>query len=189
MDCGVIYLCCTYITERQVFSFHASFRCFTNMHISISISLLLAYCFTCIAKSLGSSKPAVADDALRTSYPIGNGKIAALPYGEAGRETLSINRDSLWSGGPFENSSYAGGNDGQRSQFLPGIRDWIWQNGTGNVTALMGDNNNYGSYAVLGNFTVSIDSVRDVSDYRRELDLTTGIHTTTYSTNGSAYTT
>lgn len=158
------------------------------MHLSVSLSLLLTYSSTSFAKTLWSSKPAVADDALRTSYPIGNGKIAALPYGKAGRETLSINRDSLWSGGPFENSSYAGGNDAQRSQFLPGIRDWIWHNGTGNVTKLMGDNDNYGSFAVLGNLTVTIDGIQDVSNYRRELDLRTGVHTTTYSADGSAYT-
>lgn len=158
------------------------------MHFFPLTCVLLIHISRSLAKSLWSSKPAVADDALRTSYPIGNGKVAALAYGDAGRETLSINRDSLWSGGPFENSSYVGGNAGQRSQHLPGIRDWIWKNGTGNVTALMGDNNNYGSFAVLGNLTVIIDDVRDVSNYRRGLDLSTGVHTTTYSTNGSAYT-
>ncbi|KAK4497529.1 hypothetical protein PRZ48_011980 [Zasmidium cellare] len=159
------------------------------MHLSAVTALLLSTCpSVSLAKSLWSTKPAVSDDVLRTSYPIGNGKIAALPFGEAGHETLSINRDTLWSGGPFENSSYAGGNAGQRYQFLPGIRDWIWQNGTGNVTKLQGDNNNYGAYAVLGNLTVTIDGVQDVTNYKRVLDLGTGVHTTTYSTNGSAYT-
>lgn len=149
--------------------------------------VLLIHSRITLAKSLWSTKPAISDDALRTSYPIGNGKIAALPFGEAGHETLSINRDTLWSGGPFENSSYNGGNVGQRSQFLPGIRDWIWQNGTGNVSKLMGDNDNYGSYAVLGNLTVTIDGIRDVDDYKRVLNLETGVHTTTYNANGSSY--
>lgn len=159
------------------------------MHLPIiATSLLLTNSPTLLAKSLWSTKPAVSDDVLRTSYPIGNGKVAALPFGEAGHETLSINRDTLWSGGPFENSSYNGGNAGQRHEFLPGIRDWIWQNGTGNVSKLMGDNNNYGTYSVLGNVTVTIDGVRDVSDYKRVLDLGTGVHTTTYSANGSSYT-
>lgn len=157
------------------------------MHLfSISTSLLLIP--ACLAKSLWSTKPAVSSDVLRTSFPIGNGKVAALPFGEAGDETLSINRDTLWSGGPFENSSYSAGNTDQRYQFLPGIRDWIWQNGTGNVSKLMNDFDNYGSYAVLGNMTVAIDGVQDVSGYKRMLDLGTGVHTTTYNVNGSSFT-
>lgn len=75
------------------------------------------------------------------------------------------------------------------SSALPGIRDWIFKNGTGNVTALMGDNNNYGSYAVLGNFSVSIDNISSFTAYNRSLDLVTGVYTTTFEASGTRYTT
>jgi alpha-L-fucosidase 2 len=111
-----------------------------------------------------------------------------LPFGTPGYEKLSLNVDSLWSGGPFENSSYNGGNP-QSSVLsaLPGIRDWIFKNGTGNVTALMGDNNNYGSYAVLGNFSISIANISDFKAYNRSLDLVDGIYTTTFEARGVRY--
>ena len=100
-----------------------------------------------------------------------------------------MNRDSLWTGGPFENVSYNGGNPTSSvSQYLPGIRDWIWKNGTGNVTALMGEDNNYGSYAVLGNLSVTIDGVGEIMKYNRSLDLKTGVHTTVFSSGECTYT-
>jgi alpha-L-fucosidase 2 len=112
-----------------------------------------------------------------------------LPFGNPGHERLSLNVDSLWSGGPFENSSYNGGNPRSSvSSALPGIRDWIFKNGTGDVTALMGDDNNYGSYAVLGNLSVAVDNISDFTVYNRSLDLVTGVHTTTFETSGSQYT-
>jgi alpha-L-fucosidase 2 len=73
------------------------------------------------------------------------------------------------------------------SSALPGIRDWIFKNGTGNVTSLMGDNNNYGSYAVLGNLSVSIDNISNFTAYNRSLDLVDGVYTTTFETSGSKY--
>ncbi|CAD0026389.1 unnamed protein product [Aureobasidium pullulans] len=63
-----------------------------------------------------------------------------------------------------------------------------FQNGTGNVTALMGDDNNYGSYAVLGNLTISIDKISNFTAYNRSLDLTTGVYTTNFEAGDSKYT-
>lgn len=103
---------------------------------------------------------------------------------------MSLNRDSLWSGGPFENSSYRGGNPASSvASALPEIREWIFKNGTGNVTALMGDDNNYGSYAVLGNFSVSLQGISEYTHYNRSLDLETAMHTTSFVAGNALYTT
>ncbi|KAK5125244.1 hypothetical protein LTR85_000920 [Meristemomyces frigidus] len=154
-------------------------------------TLVLSFVYLCTAKSLWSNVPAANfSTIIQTAYPIGNGRLAALPFGSPGLEKLSLNRDSLWSGGRFENSSYNGGNPTSPvSQYLPGIREWIWQNGTGNVTKLMGDDNNYGSYAVLGNLSVAIAGITNISSYDRRLDLETGVHTTSYKLGGHAFTT
>ncbi|KAF2825648.1 glycoside hydrolase family 95 protein-like protein [Ophiobolus disseminans] len=146
------------------------------------------------AKSLWSGSPATASDIIRTAYPLGNGRLGAMPFGPAGSETLNINVDSLWSGGPFEIANYTGGNPTEAvSPALTGIRDWIFTNGTGNVTELLGDDRFYGSYRVLGNLSVSIPSVRDsnvtVKHYKRTLDLATGVHTTSFDTESASYTT
>lgn len=179
------------------------------------------------AKVLWSSQPAPYSDLIQYAYPLGNGQLAgrprtvssrmwcsadpsiAWPFGNAGQETLNLNRDSLWSGGPFEDPNYIGGNpNGSVSSFLPGLRSFIFENGTGgDLTPLMGDDNNYGkllhvsnnefsstylilqgSYYVLGNISVTVSGVDNATNYKRMLDLSTGIHTTTYTSGNATFT-
>ncbi|TVY13660.1 Alpha-fucosidase A [Lachnellula arida] len=114
-----------------------------------------------------------------------------MSFGDPGAEKVVLNLDSLWAGGPFETSSYMGGNPtSDKSQYLPGIREWIFQNGTGNVSQLLGNEDNYGSYQVFANLSVAIDGITSATKYHRSLDLNTGIHSTVYTTNeGTIYTT
>ncbi|QSZ36903.1 hypothetical protein DSL72_008993 [Monilinia vaccinii-corymbosi] len=141
-------------------------------------------------KSLWSTQPASFENIIKSAYPIGNGQLAALPFGEPGSEKLSLNRDSLWSGGPFGDSSYNGGNPKSSvASALPGIRDWIFQNVSGNVSALMGSDDSYGSYQVLGNLSVALKGVSGATAYKRILDLDTGLHTTTFKTANASFTT
>jgi alpha-L-fucosidase 2 len=71
------------------------------------------------------------------------------------------------------------------SSALPSIRDWIFTNGTGNMTELQGSNDLYGSYRVLGNLSAIIPSIHagnnSISGYIRTLDISNGIHTTNFS--------
>ncbi|KNG44481.1 glycoside hydrolase family 95 protein [Stemphylium lycopersici] len=140
------------------------------------------------AKSLWSNSPANTRDVIRTTYPIGNGRLGAMPIGPPWAETLTLNLDTLWSGGPFDASSYTGGNPNSSiASALPGIRDWIFTNGTGNVTELLGPDGSYGSYQVLGNLSVAIPSIygSGISNYTRSLDLKNGLHLTSFNSNGS----
>ncbi|KAF2682901.1 glycoside hydrolase family 95 protein [Lentithecium fluviatile CBS 122367] len=141
------------------------------------------------AKYFWSTAPSSASDIIRTAYPLGNGRLGAMPFGLPGSEALNINLDSLWSGGPFEVSNYTGGNPIEAvAPALNGIREWIFTNGTGNVTGLLGGDRFYGSYRVLGNLSVEIPEIRDalnvtIQNYTRKLDLKTGVHTTRFTTN------
>ncbi|GAW27024.1 putative glycoside hydrolase family 95 protein [Rosellinia necatrix] len=144
------------------------------------------------AKSLWSKSPAGygpdnSDDyILKTGYPIGNGKLGVISFGAPASEKFNLNVDSLWSGGPFENSEYTGGNPTEpKSPALPEIRASIFQNGTGDLSPLLGSGSNYGSNRVLGNVTVDIAGLEAYSDYKRSLDLETGIHATEF-TSGQA---
>jgi alpha-L-fucosidase 2 len=160
------------------------------------------------ALSLWATTPANGSDIIRTTYPLGNGRLGAMPFGPPGAETLTLNVDSLWSGGPFEASvslhfvmsqpermltehqNYTGGNpNASVASALPGIRDWIFTNGTGNVTELLGSDSLYGSYRVLGNLSVAIPYLQNsrISNYTRTLNLSSGVHTTTFGANGSNF--
>lgn len=144
------------------------------------------------AKSLYSTHPANSSDIIRTAYPLGNGHLGALLHGLPFAEILTLNIDSLWSGGPFEVSNYTGGNpQASVSDSLSGIRDWIFSNGTGNVSDLLGDDRFYGSYRVLGNLNVSIPSLVgsgvEIGGYGRELDLARGVHITKFEADGTGF--
>ena len=58
------------------------------------------------------------------------------------------------------------------------------------MSHLLGNGDNYGSYQVFGNISVALDGVTATTKYNRSLDLDTGLHSTIYATNnGSTYTT
>ena len=52
---------------------------------------------------------------------------------------------------------------------------------------MTGPNNNYGSYRVLGNLSVSLDDVGGYSGYKRTLDLKTGTHIATFQSSGQSF--
>lgn len=52
----------------------------------------------------------------------------------------------------------------------------------------MGDASNYGGYAVLGNLSVIIAGVENYTDYKRALDLKTGVHNTKFASANAEYT-
>ncbi|OCL04204.1 glycoside hydrolase family 95 protein [Glonium stellatum] len=160
------------------------------MPFFLYLAVLVATLVHVDAKSLWSSTAAEYSDVIREAYLVGNGRLGAMPFGGAGAEKVNLNVDSLWSGGPFESDNYTGGNPStEKHAYLPGIREWIFQNGTGNLSQLLGSNSNYGSYQVLGNLTVSFDVTANAATYNRSLDLTTGVHITSFDDdNGNTYT-
>ncbi|KAI8625528.1 glycoside hydrolase family 95 protein [Xylariaceae sp. FL1651] len=147
------------------------------------------------AKTLWSTSPAgygpSTSDAyiLKTGYPIGNGKLGVISFGPPDAEKLNLNVDSLWSGGPFESYNYTGGNPAQpKYPALPEIRATIFQNGTGDLSPLLGSGDHYGSNRVLANFTINIPGIESYSGYKRSLDLTTGVHSTQFTAGNSSFT-
>ncbi|KAL4794316.1 alpha-fucosidase A [Aspergillus venezuelensis] len=165
----------------------------------ITIAFLAAaptLCRVAAGKALRSSSPATYgsedgdDHILQTGYLIGNGKLGAIPFGPPGAEKINLNVDSLWSGGPFEVENYTGGNPSSPIyDALPEIRDFIFENGTGEMDELLGNGDNYGSNRVLGNLTVTFEDTNSYTSYERTLDLSDGVHRTEFSLksgNGSA---
>lgn len=55
------------------------------------------------------------------------------------------------------------------------------------ATALTNPNENYGSYRVLGNLTVTMEDISEVIGYKRVLDLKTGVYTSTFSSQGEDF--
>ncbi|KAJ4982580.1 glycoside hydrolase family 95 protein [Stagonosporopsis vannaccii] len=157
---------------------------------STAVLFVLSRCVLLVqSKSLWSTQPANSSDIIRSAYPIGNGRLGTLHHGAPLAEILTLNVDSLWSGGPFEVSNYTGGNPSAPvSGALEEIRDFIFDNGTGNVDELLGDDRFYGTYRVLGNLSITAPELKlgnaSFSGYKRALDLANGVHTTEFAVSG-----
>ncbi|ETR97606.1 hypothetical protein M419DRAFT_39268 [Trichoderma reesei RUT C-30] len=124
------------------------------------------------ARKLWATEPADAGNIIMTAYPLGNGKLGAMPLGVVGEDIVVLNEHSLWAGGPFQSPDYIGGNPpAPVYTALPGIRETIWKTQINN-----------------GNLTVNIAGVSKYTSYNRALDLETGIHTTEFKANGAKFT-
>jgi alpha-L-fucosidase 2 len=119
----------------------------------------------------------------------------ALTVGDTlGNDSIPINLESAWSGGPFQPGiNYTGGNpvNPVNPSFWQEYRDAIWQSANGtipNIDNLMEEIIGYGSFAGLG----SLDIVRTGSnatgtDYIRWLDLEAGVSGVQWTEGRKAY--
>ncbi|KAF5381765.1 hypothetical protein D9615_005480 [Tricholomella constricta] len=127
--------------------------------------------------------------------PVGNGYLAAMVPGGTSSEATQLNIESLWSGGPFADKSYNGGNKQPGEQFataqaMDEIRRQIFQSPTGDINSIgqLGtDAGAYGSYAGAGYLISGINTTGSVSNYGRYLDLDQGIARTTWTQSGTTY--
>jgi len=92
------------------------------------------------------------------ALPIGNGRMGAMLYGGVKTERIQFNEQSLWSGDNNWDGAYETGDRG------------------------------FGSYRNFGEFIINFDQVGEAKSYRRELNVKTGVHTTTFELNGVTYT-
>ncbi|KAJ7054060.1 glycoside hydrolase family 95 protein [Mycena amicta] len=132
----------------------------------------------------------------RTWLPIGNGYLAAMTPGGTSQEITQLNIESLWSGGPFQDPTYNGGNK-QPSEApamaiaMQQYRQGIFQSPTGdidNIETLATDPGAYGSYTGAGFLIANLNTTGPVSNYGRWLDLDQGIARATWSQDGSVFT-
>uniref|UniRef100_UPI000B0AE22B glycoside hydrolase family 95 protein n=1 Tax=Herbidospora yilanensis TaxID=354426 RepID=UPI000B0AE22B len=120
------------------------------------------------------------------ALPIGNGRLGAMVYGNVDVERLQLNEDTVWAGGPYDQSNTRGA--GALSQ----IRQLVFQNQWSQAQSLI-DQNMLGSpagqlaYQTVGNLRLTFGSASGVSEYNRYLDLTTATTVTTYAQNGVRY--
>uniref|UniRef100_A0A8H8CIZ1 Glycoside hydrolase family 95 protein n=1 Tax=Psilocybe cubensis TaxID=181762 RepID=A0A8H8CIZ1_PSICU len=128
----------------------------------------------------------------REWLPIGNGFLAAMLPGGTVQEATQLNIESLWSGGPFADPSYNGGNKqpserAAMAQLMQNIRQTIFESPTGDIgdiESLATDPGQYGSYAGAGHMLATLDINGSISDYSRWLDLDQALAGTSWTQNG-----
>src|SRR5690348_11307726 len=124
-------------------------------------------------------QPAGAD--WNAALPVGNGRLGAMVFGGVERERLQLNEDSVWEG--YKRS----GANSNALAALPQVRKLLFEGK--NVEAsdlaaktMMGIPTRIKSYQPLGDLIIenTDKSAEAPKNYRRELDLNTGIATTSY---------
>lgn len=120
------------------------------------------------------------------ALPVGNGRLGAMVFGGATEERLQLNEDTLWAGASVPRDR-AGA-----SRHLAEVRRLLF---AGEVTAgeelaqreLMGPEKHV-SYETLGDLWIDLAHAGEVADYRRALDLATGVATVRYRVGATTYT-
>lgn len=107
--------------------------------------------------------PAPADEAkiIEQGLPIGNGRLGALVGGDPAKDFLYLTDVTLWTG--------------ELNDALDGDGQFPY------------DPTHFGSFSLLAKLYVTLPGHTDVADYRRALDLSNGIVTTSYTHGGAEY--
>ena len=121
------------------------------------------------------------------ALPVGNGRLGAMVFGGTAEARYQLNEDSLWCGGPH-NYAHKGA-----AQYLPQIRQLLFDGKQREAEQLamehfMSMPLRQVPYQPFGDLNLHFPRHEDVEDYHRELDLDTGIATTTYRVEGVTFT-
>ncbi|MFC1421066.1 glycosyl hydrolase family 95 catalytic domain-containing protein [Streptacidiphilus cavernicola] len=110
------------------------------------------------------------------ALPLGNGRLGAMVYGQATDEVIELNEDTLWTGGPGDR------NDPTAAARLPALRRAVLRDGDhlrADELARRMQGPDTDAYQPLGSLLLTHDSAAGAADadYRRELNLSTAVHT------------
>jgi alpha-L-fucosidase 2 len=122
------------------------------------------------------------------ALPIGNGHLGAMIFGGVEHERLQLNEHSLWSGHPTAIDRP------ETLAALPTVRQLLFEGKYSEAQAMaqrdmMGRNpGDFAAYQTLGDLLLDFAHGDSADDYRRSLDLDTGIARVDYRAGGVRYT-
>lgn len=147
---------------------------------------LLPFIINCSAQNnlkLWYTKPAAGwDEAL----PLGNGKLATMVFGNVEKEHLQLNEETIWTGSPHNNL-----NDSMRF-VIPELRKLLFEKKYAEAQQLsiekMNAPQNGMSYQPAGDLFIEFPDQQNITNYKRELDISKAIAATTYTSNNIIFT-
>jgi alpha-L-fucosidase 2 len=121
------------------------------------------------------------------ALPIGNGRLGGMIFGGTAKERIQLNEDTLWSGSPREV------NNPEALKALPEVRKLLFDGKPAEAMKLaekklMGNPMHVRPYQSLGDLRLQLPGHEQVTDYRRELDLETGVARVRYKVGQAEYT-
>jgi len=120
------------------------------------------------------------------ALPVGNGRLGAMVFGRYDEERIQINEETYWSGGPYSTVVEGG------YRVLPEIQKYIFEGKPLKAHRLfgrhlMGYPVEQQKYQSTANLLLFMNNKNEVDDYKRWLDLKTGIVNIEYQSDGVIY--
>ncbi len=120
------------------------------------------------------------------AFPLGNGRIGAMLYGDPYKETIEINEESLWSGKQLD-EKYS-----PDMETLNKIRELLFQEEYEKAAELCNQSflaspPRIRFYESFGELFLDFFDNSDYTDYKKQLDLREAIATVSYKKNGIVY--
>ena len=121
------------------------------------------------------------------ALPIGNGRLGGMVFGDVIAEHIQLNEDTVWAGEKRDR------NNPEAAKSLPEVRRLLFA-GMPHEAEVLADKTMIAiprrmpQYQTMGDLRLSPGSQGTISDYRRELDLNTGVVRVTYRAGDANYT-
>ena len=120
------------------------------------------------------------------ALPVGNGRMGAMVFGRVAQERIQLNEDTLWAGSPYD------ADNPEALAALPVVRALLAAGKYAEATELasakmMAKPLSQMPYGSIGDLLLTFASAKVPNNYRRELDLATGIAATEYAVDGMRY--
>ena len=116
---------------------------------------------------------------------VGNGRLGAMIFGRVSEELIQLNEATLWTGGPVDHNP-----NPEAPKYLQPVRDALFKNYIGDAVKLLHkmQGPNTSMYQPLGDVIIRQQLTGEPVNYRRDLNISTAISTTTFTVNGVKYT-
>jgi len=121
------------------------------------------------------------------ALPVGNGRLGAMIFGGMEDERLQFNDDTLWTGRPHEYQHEGA------AEFLPVVRKLLFEGKQREAEKLAGEQMmsvplRQEKYQPFGDLRLHFPDHGQAGDYRRELDIDSGISTVRYRVGETTFT-
>ncbi len=120
------------------------------------------------------------------AFPVGNGRLGAMVFGDPVNERIQINEESIWAGSKINN------NNPEALANLPALQQAIFKGdirraeGIAN-TSFLGTPPRIRSYQPLGDLLIRYNWSGPVAKYRRGLDIRSGVAYSSFEVNGESF--
>ena len=156
-------------------------------HGILSILFITIFCTTVQSgahpMTLWYTKPAARwEEALC----VGNGRLGGMIFGRTEHERIQLNEDTVWSGGPYDP------NNPEALSVLPELTKLIFSGKQREAEVLaqkkfMATPLRQQTYMTLGDLTLNFPGHKDVSNYRRSLNIDEAVARVAYRVDGTTY--